>query len=171
MQTLKFCKIMTAFISVASSSFAEDFSSFPEEVKCKIAIRADFNNLVKQVTVFGSLSLPFSNTLDYPIKTITVSVHDKDGNSLFTNDMVGEKQTVLFLAGAENEPTPIEPGVTTALSNLKRMDEVLWSMNLFGMDDETAIKEAASLMASESNRLRNEYKVVSCYIEGLTTSK
>lgn len=140
--------------------------SVPYEIPCSLTITPEYNNLVKQVTVWGALNLPFTNPFDYPVGSVVVSVLDSNGGVVTSHEMFGSDQSMAFQLGSENTPTPIPAGATTKMIH-RGFNQVLWSMNLFGIEDASILEKASSMMDEKSSELKSTYSQVICRVDGV----
>jgi hypothetical protein len=150
----------------AAAAYGHDLGPEPYEVACSLTVTPEYNNLVKQVTIWGEVNLPFTNQFDYPVSSVVVSVIDANGSVVTSREMFGTDQSMAFMIGTEKVPKPIAAGATTKMIH-QGFNQVLWSMNVFGIEDVSILEKAASMMENEAAKLRSAYGSVRCRIDGV----
>jgi len=166
MRTITLLTAVGTTLFCSAASFAQDNELEPFEVNCSLTITPEYNNLVKQVTIWGEINLPFTNEFDFPVSSVVVSVLDATGVVITAREMFGSDQSMKFMMGTDKTATPILPGVTTKMIH-QDFNQVLWSMNLYGIEDAEILQNAASMMEEEGIKLKRSYSAVKCRIDGV----
>lgn len=136
-------------------------------IPCSLTITSNYVELAKMISIVGTLNASFTNSTGKAVKTVTISALDGSGQVLFTNEFTGSGQSLMFMAGQDRNPTPIESGATSALTIIPLQVLNLRTLSLYGADD-TKISEAVALMDQEVQKAHEAYNVSSCRIDGVS---
>jgi hypothetical protein len=145
--------ILLSLQAGTSSVFAADVE-VPYQINCSLNIAPEYNSLARMIVITGDLSVPFTNPYDSPVRSVIISLIDENGIVIMSKEM--------YSPGFE--PQPIEPRATRLLTY---RGDVLWTVNLLGIDSDEALEKAIPIMNEQAEELRRRYSRSACRVDAI----